>query len=302
MGSTAFTSAELTAIGERTSGKVRDIFDLGEELLMVSTDRISAFDHVLPVGIPDKGKVLTMLSVHWFELTSGIVPNHLISIDVKDFPAEVQDQRDVLAGRSMLVKKAEMFPVECVVRRYLAGSGYKEYKATGEVCGVKLPPGLKMADELPELLFTPATKATDGHDENIPFETMVGIVGREDAESLRDISLEVFRKASDHAEKAGIIIADTKFEFGRHASAPGRPIILCDEVLTPDSSRFWDKATYQPGASPPSFDKQFVRDYLESINWDKNPPVPDLPEEIVQGTRQKYMDIYKRLTGKNLEV
>jgi len=300
MGSTAVTHAKIANLSLTASGKVRDIFDLGDTLLMVSTDRISAFDHVLPVGIPDKGKVLTQLSVHWFSLTSDIVQNHLISVDSKDFPEVGPEQRAMLEGRSMLVKKAKMFPVECVVRGYLAGSGWKEYKATGAVSGVKLPPGLQLASKLPELIFTPATKATDGHDENISFDQMAEIIGRADAEKLRDLSLAVFRKASENAEKAGIIIADTKFEFGRLPGEEGAPIILCDEVLTPDSSRFWDRETYKVGISPPSFDKQFVRDYLESIKWDKNPPVPQLPEEIVQGTRSRYLEIYKRLTGRSL--
>jgi len=300
MATTALTHAELANLRPTSSGKVRDIFDLGDRLLMVSTDRISAFDHVLPVGIPDKGKVLTQLSVHWFALTSEIVPNHLISVDLADFPAAAKAERRKLAGRSMLVRKASMFPVECVVRGYLAGSGYKEYKATGAVSGVKLPAGLLLSSRLPDPIFTPATKAKDGHDENISFERMAEIVGRSDAERLRELSLAVFEKASAHAEGAGIIIADTKLEFGRLPGEPGEPIILCDEVLTPDSSRFWDRETYKPGLSPPSFDKQFVRDYLESINWDKNPPVPTLPDEIVQGTRRRYLDIHKRLTGRDL--
>jgi phosphoribosylaminoimidazole-succinocarboxamide synthase len=299
MASPAVTSAQLADLPRFASGKVRDIFDLGDSLLMVSTDRISAFDHILPVGIPDKGKVLTQLSVHWFSLTADIVPNHLISVDVAEFPPELKSQAEILTGRSMIVRKASMFPVECVVRGYLAGSGHKEYVATGAVSGVKLPAGLEMASRLPEPIFTPATKATDGHDENISFDKMVSVVGREDAERLRDLSIAIFRRASEQAEGAGIIIADTKFEFGR-SEEDDRPIILCDEVLTPDSSRFWDRETYRTGISPPSFDKQFVRDYLESINWDKSPPIPTLPDEIVQGTRSRYLDIYKRLTGQDL--
>jgi len=276
-------------------GKVRDIYDLGDHLLLVSTDRISAFDYVLPNGIPDKGRVLTGLSVFWFEMLAAVIPNHLVSIDMKDFPGSLQG-REELAGRSMLVRRADMFPVECVVRGYLAGSGYKEYTKTGSTSGVKLPPGLKMADRLPELIFTPATKAETGHDENISFETMVDIVGRTTAGSLRDYSLEIFRRGSAHAESRGIIIADTKFEFG---VVDGR-IVLADEVLTPDSSRFWDASTYRPGESPASFDKQFVRDYLESIDWNKKPPVPGLPEEIVEGTAKRYREIHERLAARPL--
>jgi phosphoribosylaminoimidazole-succinocarboxamide synthase len=293
------TSVQIPGVPRLGSGKVRDIFDLGERLLMVSTDRISAFDHVLPVGIPDKGKVLTQLSRHWFALTKDIVANHLITTEISDFPPELKAHAAVLAGRSMIVRKAKMFPVECVVRGYLAGSGHKEYVQTGAVSGVKLPKGLQMASRLPELIFTPSTKATSGHDENISFETMVSIVGKDDAVKLRDLSLAVFRKAGERAEAAGIIIADTKFEFGRLDGGRGE-IVIADEVLTPDSSRFWDRETYRAGISPPSFDKQFVRDYLESVKWDKNPPVPTLPPDIIEGTRRKYLDIHRRLTGTDL--
>ncbi|HZE89458.1 MAG TPA: phosphoribosylaminoimidazolesuccinocarboxamide synthase [Verrucomicrobiae bacterium] len=295
----AVTSVQIPGVKRLGSGKVRDIFDLGDRLLMVSTDRISAFDHVLPVGIPDKGKVLTQLSRYWFSLTKDIVANHLISTEVKEFPAEAQSQSLMLAGRSMLVHRAKMFPVECVVRGYLAGSGHKEYLKTGAVSGVKLPKGLDMASRLPEPIFTPSTKAETGHDENIPFETMVSLVGKADAEKLRDLSLAVFRKAGERAESAGIIIADTKFEFGRLDGGKGE-IVIADEVLTPDSSRFWDRETYRVGISPPSFDKQFVRDYLESIKWDKNPPVPSLPSQIVEGTRKRYLEIHQRLTGREI--
>jgi phosphoribosylaminoimidazole-succinocarboxamide synthase len=295
--SDAVTGIQLPNVPAFASGKVRDIFDLGDRLLMVSSDRISAFDYVLPNGIPGKGKVLTQLSTHWFSLTAGIVPNHLITADADEFPPELRPHAGLLAGRSMITHKAEMFPVECVVRGYLAGSGWKEYQATGAVSGVKLPPGLEQASRLPEPIFTPATKATDGHDENVSFAAMVSAVGREDAEKLRALSLRIYSTACERAESAGIIIADTKFEFGR---LPGGEILLCDEVLTPDSSRFWDRETYRTGVSPESFDKQFVRDYLESIRWDKKPPVPVLPDEIVQGTRSRYLEIFRRLTGRDL--
>ena len=296
----AVLRVDIPGVPHLGSGKVRDIFDLGDRLLMVSSDRISAFDHVLPAGIPDKGKVLTQLSRHWFAVTGDIVANHLITTDVKDFPQSVRAQAAVLAGRSMLVRKAAMFPVECVVRGYLAGSGWKEYQETGAVSGVHLPPGLTLASRLPEPIFTPATKAATGHDENIAFQKMVEIVGRADAERLRDLSLAIFKRAGEKAEAAGIIIADTKFEFGRLDGGRGG-IVIADEVLTPDSSRFWDRETYQIGISPPSFDKQFVRDYLESIRWDKNPPVPALPAEIVEGTRKRYLEIHRRLTGRDIE-
>jgi phosphoribosylaminoimidazole-succinocarboxamide synthase len=263
---------------------------------MVSTDRISAFDYVLPNGIPDKGKVLTQLSLFWFSQLTGIVRNHLVTADVAEYPEPLRRHADVLAGRSMLVRKAEMFPVECVVRGYLAGSGHKEYMETGAVSGNKLPPGLKMADRLPEPIFTPATKATTGHDENISFDRMCGIVGAQKAAALRDLSFAIFRKGMEVAEKVGIIIADTKFEFG----VIGGQIVLADEVLTPDSSRFWEASAWKPGSSPASFDKQFVRDYLESIKWNKQPPVPQLPAQISEGTAQRYRDIYQRLTGSPL--
>ncbi|MFQ5701188.1 MAG: phosphoribosylaminoimidazolesuccinocarboxamide synthase [Acidobacteriota bacterium] len=288
---------ELQGIKLYARGKVRDIYELNGNLLMVSTDRISAFDHILPNGIPDKGRVLTGLSLFWFETLRDVVENHLITADVDRYPALLHAQRSVLDGRSMLVRRVEMFPVECVVRGYLAGSGYKEYLETGAVSGNILPAGLRMADQLPELIFTPATKATSGHDVNISFDEMAERIGSEAAVRLRDLSLELFRRGSAVARRAGIIIADTKFEFGR---LDGR-IVLADEVLTPDSSRFWDAKSYEPGRSPASFDKQFVRDHLESIHWDKTPPVPALPEEIVEGTRRRYLDIYRRLTGGSLQ-
>ena len=293
----AMTTIDIPGLKRVGSGKVREIFDLGDRLLMVSTDRISAFDYVLPNGIPDKGRVLTQLSRHWFSLTSDIVGNHLLDAGGISLPSGLAPHAALLEGRSMIVRKAKMFPVECVVRGYLAGSGHKEYLATGSTSGVKLPPGLQLASRLPDLIFTPATKAASGHDENISFQKMEQIVGREDAAALRELSLEVFRRASGHAEKAGIIIADTKFEFGRIDEGG---IILCDEVLTPDSSRFWDREGYRPGISPPSFDKQFVRDHLERTGWDKKPPVPELPVEIVEGTRGRYLEIHRRLTGRDL--
>jgi len=287
---------ELQGIVLHSRGKVRDMYDLGDSLLMVSTDRISAFDYVLPGGIPDKGKVLTGLSLFWFDRLEDIVPNHLITAEVDRYPERLRRHAGILAGRSMLVRRAQMFPVECVVRGYLAGSGAKEYQETGAVCGIKLPAGLRLAQRLPDLIFTPATKAKDGHDVNIPFEEMVGLVGRDHAERLRALSLRIFRRACEIAEKAGIIIADTKFEFGLVDGG----VVLADEVLTPDSSRFWDASSYAPGTSPASFDKQFVRDYLESVKWDKKPPVPDLPGEIIEGTRRRYLEIHKRLTGREL--
>ncbi len=278
-------------------GKVRDNYDLGDALLIVSTDRISAFDHVLPNGIPDKGKVLNQISLFWFGLTAGIVRNHLIEHRVERFPEVVRPHAAALGGRSMLVTRLRMLPIECVVRGYLSGSGYKEYLKDGTVCGQRLPAGLKESDRLPEPLFTPSTKAVTGHDENIPFARVVDLVGAQVAEAARDLSLAVYRRACAHAESRGIIIADTKFEFGLQGSS----LVLADEVLTPDSSRFWPANLYRPGGPQPSFDKQFVRDYLESVGWDKNPPAPRLPGEIVEGTRSRYLDIFHRLTGRDLE-
>lgn len=286
----------LQGIKLHSRGKVRDMYDLGSHLLMISTDRISAFDYVLQTGIPDKGRVLTQISLHWFDVTREIVPNHLVTADVGRYPESLAPHAELLQGRSMLVHRAKMFPVECVVRGYLAGSGYKEYKETGSVSGVKLPAGLRLADRLPEPIFTPATKAETGHDENISFETMCEVLGKDDSIRLRDLSLAIFRRASDLALRSGILIADTKFEFG---VVDGK-IVLADEVLTPDSSRFWEAAAWKPGVSPASYDKQFVRDYLESLDWDKKPPVPGLPESIVAGTRSRYLEIFTRLTGRPL--
>ncbi len=291
---TDFPDLELFA-----SGKVRDVYQVGSEhLLFVATDRISAFDYVLATGIPHKGHVLTQLSLFWFEFLKDVVPNHLVSADVDGYPAEVKRYADQLRGRSMLVRRAEMFPVECVVRGYLSGSGWKEYKTSGSVCGIKLPAGLRESDQLPEPIFTPATKATSGHDENISFERMTQLVDPKDARHLRDLSLAIYKKAADYARQKGIIIADTKFEFGRTAAG----ITLADEVLTPDSSRFWPADKYEPGMPQQSFDKQYVRDYLEEIRWDKQPPAPALPPEVAQKTSEKYIDAYRQLTGRELDV
>lgn len=276
-------------------GKVRDIYDLGDKLLLVSTDRISAYDWVLPNGIPDKGRVLTQIAAFWFELLG--VPNHLVATDVDQMDLPDDCDREALRGRSSLVKKTEVVPVECVARGYLSGSGWREYRQSGTVCGIRLPEGLRESDELPEPIFTPATKATEGHDENISFEQMVEIVGADVAEELRTRTVEIFRRGVEHARTKGIIIADTKFEFGR---ADG-DLILIDEVLTPDSSRFWPADQYEPGRPQPSFDKQFVRDWLDGTSWDKNSPPPELPEEIVQKTRAKYVEAYERLTGQIFE-
>ena len=275
-------------------GKVRDIYDLGETLLIVATDRISAFDVVMPNPIPDKGMVLTQISRFWFEATKEIVPNHLISTEVEDFPETCRPYHEILAGRTMWVRKAEPLPVECVVRGYLSGSGWKEYQTRGEVCGVRLSEGLVESSKLEEPIFTPATKAEAGtHDENISFEQVVEFIGRERAEQVRAISISIYQRARETAEKKGIIIADTKFEFG----ISGGKLFLIDEVLTPDSSRFWPKDGYRPGGPQKSFDKQFLRDYLLTLDWDKAPPAPDLPQEIIEKTREKYLEALKRLTG-----
>ncbi len=275
-------------------GKVRDIFDFGDRLLLVATDRLSAFDVVLPTPIPDKGCVLTQLSLFWFDQLAGVVPNHVIS--TTEFPKELDAYADQLRGRSMLVRRTEPIRVECVVRGYLAGSGWKEYQTSSSVCGIGLPPGLVESARLPEPIFTPATKADSGHDENISFEQMAELLGRERSEQLRELSLEIYRRAAAYAEEKGIIIADTKFEFGELNGE----IIWIDEALTPDSSRFWPADQYAPGSSQPSFDKQFVRDYLERIRWPKQPPAPELPADVVAATTAKYRDVYQRLTGKEL--
>ena len=291
---TDFPDLELFA-----SGKVRDVYRLdSERLLFVATDRISAFDYVLATGIPHKGRVLTQISLFWFDFLKDIVPNHFITADVDKYPAPVRKYADQLRGRSMLVMRGDMFPVECVVRGYLSGSGWKEYKANGKVCGIELPAGLKESDQLPEPIFTPATKATTGHDINISFEEMCKLIDPEQSRQLRDISLKIYKKAADYARTKGIIIADTKFEFGTTPAG----ITLADEVLTPDSSRFWPAATYQPGKAQDSFDKQYVRDYLEEIRWNKQPPAPALPPEVARKTGEKYIEAYTKLTGRELDV
>jgi phosphoribosylaminoimidazole-succinocarboxamide synthase len=278
-------------------GKVRDIYEAGtEQLLIVATDRLSAFDVVMGEGIPGKGWVLTQLSCFWFEMFGKSFPNHYLSSKLEDYPSELQPFADQLEGRSMLVRKAEPFPIECVVRGYLAGSGLKEYRVTGRVCGIELPAGLSEGSEFDQPIFTPATKALTGHDENITWAETISIVGRETAQKLRDSSLELYSKARDYATGRGIIIADTKFEWGRR----GNDIILIDEVLTPDSSRFWPQQGYQPGKPQPSFDKQFARDYLASLHWNKQPPPPPLPPEVVEKTSEKYRQAYSLLTGQNL--
>ncbi|MBA4370287.1 MAG: phosphoribosylaminoimidazolesuccinocarboxamide synthase [Coriobacteriaceae bacterium] len=279
-------------------GKVRDIYDLGDRLLMVASDRLSAFDVVLPDPIPHKGEVLTRLSLFWFELLAGVVPNHLISADVADLPDRFAARADYLRGRSMLVKKARVHPVECIVRGYLAGSGWAEYQREGTVCGIALPAGLRESERLPEPLFTPSTKAVIGeHDENISFERAARIVGAETAAALRDAAVAVYSEAREHASSRGIIIADTKFEFGEVDGV----LTLVDEVLTPDSSRFWPAITYEPGRAQLSFDKQYVRDWLEASGWDKRPPAPALPAEVVEGTSRRYIEAYELITGRTFE-
>jgi len=291
---TDFPELELYA-----SGKVRDVYRLdNEHLLFVATDRISAFDYVLATGIPHKGRVLTQISLFWFDFLKDIVPHHVVTADVDHYPANVKKYAEQLRGRSMIVMRGDMFPVECVVRGYLSGSGWKEYKQSGKVCGIELPPGLKESDELPEPIFTPATKATTGHDVNISFEEMCKLVDPDDARRLRDISLTIYKTAADYARERGIIIADTKFEFGRTPAG----ITLADEVLTPDSSRFWPSDKYQAGKTQESFDKQYVRDYLEEIRWNKQPPAPGLPPEVARRTSEKYLEAYQRLTGRELKV
>jgi phosphoribosylaminoimidazole-succinocarboxamide synthase len=291
---TGFPDLELYA-----SGKVRDIYRLGNEhLLFVATDRISAFDYVLATGIPHKGRVLTQISLFWFDFLSSLVRNHLVTADVERYPAAVRKYADQLRGRSMMVVRGDMVPVECVVRGYLSGSAWKEYKTSGQVCGIQLPAGLKECDQLPEPIFTPSTKAVSGHDENISLEEMARLVGPELSRQLRDLSLQIYGKAAAYARQKGIIIADTKFEFGRTPAG----ITLADEVLTPDSSRFWPADKYQPGRAQESYDKQYVRDYLEETRWNKQPPAPSLPQEVARRTSEKYLEAYHQLTGHELEV
>jgi phosphoribosylaminoimidazole-succinocarboxamide synthase len=287
----------LSGLAPHRQGKVRDIFDLGDSLLLVATDRISAFDYVLGSGIPDKGKVLTQLSAFWFEKTANIVPNHLLTMDVREYPSEMRSYADLLAGRSMLVRKTIPVPIECVARGYLSGSGWKEYQAGGSVCGMALPAGLRESERLPEPIFTPATKAATGHDINVSEAEASNLVGHELIQRLRRLTLQLYNLGAAHAESRGIILADTKFEFGLTDT---HEIILIDEALTPDSSRYWPQDQYAPGGPQPSFDKQYVRDYLEQIRWNKQPPVPSLPDEVVIRTRQKYVEAYRRLTGKEL--
>jgi len=294
MGESVLLKTELPGLKHVSSGKVRDMFDLGSSLLIVTTDRLSAFDVVMANGIPFKGKVLNRLSEFWFNYLG--VAHHMITCDVDQMPAEVKKHKDILRDRSMLVKKADPFPVECVARGYLIGSGWKDYQSTGAVCGIKLPAGLQQAAKLEKPIFTPATKAVTGHDENIGFDVVAQTVGKDTAEKLRDLTLTIYGKGRTYAETKGVILADTKFEFGRVNGA----ITLIDEVLTPDSSRYWPKSDYRPGISPPSYDKQFVRDYLEEIKFNKKPPGPTLPENIVQKTSEKYLEAFRVLTGREL--
>lgn len=275
-------------------GKVRDVYDFGDKLLIVSTDRISCFDVVLPSGIPDKGRVLTGISLFWFDFIKNIILHHLISTDVDKYPPELKKYKSELEGRSMLVLKTKPLPVECVVRGYLSGSGWKEYQEKQSVCGISLPAGLRESDKLPEVIFTPSTKADVGHDQNIDQKSVEDLVGVDLADQLKKVSIDIYKSASDYALKKGIIIADTKFEFGIHNGE----MIIIDEVLTPDSSRFWPLGEYRPGGAQPSFDKQFVRDYLETLHWDKTPPAPALPEEIIKKTSEKYLDAFRKLTAK----
>jgi phosphoribosylaminoimidazole-succinocarboxamide synthase len=296
MPSPVVLETNLSGLTLARRGKVRDVYDLGDHLLIVATDRISAFDYILGSGIPDKGRVLTQLSAFWFDLLGALTPHHLVSVDVGTFPAEARRHRDVLEGRSMLVRKTDPLPVECVARGYLSGSGWKEYQQTGAVCGIPLPAGLTESARLASPIFTPATKAETGHDENISEARAGEIVGKDLIGRLRDLTLAIYERGVAHAEARGIIIADTKFEFG----LAGNELVLIDEVLTPDSSRFWPASDYAPGRGQPSFDKQFVRDYLERIGWNKQPPVPSLPDEVVMRTREKYLEAYRLLTGQEL--
>ncbi|MFN7995588.1 MAG: phosphoribosylaminoimidazolesuccinocarboxamide synthase [Bryobacteraceae bacterium] len=287
---------KLPGIETHAKGKVRDVYQVDGHLLIVATDRISAFDYILPTGIPDKGRVLTQLSIFWFDFLRDVTPTHFMTANVDEYPAALQQFRDQLEGRSMLVKRARMVDIECVARGYLSGSGWKEYKAQGTVCGIKLPAGLRESDRLPQPIFTPSTKATSGHDENISFDEMVSRVGVELATRLRDLTIEIYSRAAAYAETKGVIIADTKFEFG-HVDGQ---LVLGDEVLTPDSSRFWPADTYKPGGAQFSYDKQYVRDYLESIHWNKQPPAPPLPDDVAAKTSEKYCQAYEVITGKKL--
>jgi phosphoribosylaminoimidazole-succinocarboxamide synthase len=284
---------DLIGVERHGRGKVRDVYSIDGKLLIIATDRISAFDYILPTGIPDKGRVLTQLSIFWFDFLRDVTPTHFLTAKVEDYPEPLPQFRDQVEGRSMLVKRAKMIEIECVARGYISGSGWKEYRQQGTVCGIRLPAGLKESDKLPEPIFTPATKAQTGHDENVSFEHVVSLIGEDLAKRLRELTLDIYSRASRYAETKGIIIADTKFEFG----FVGEELVLGDEVLTPDSSRFWPAETYRPGGPQFSFDKQFVRDYLESIHWNKQPPAPPLPEEVAQKTGEKYRQAYSVLTG-----
>jgi phosphoribosylaminoimidazole-succinocarboxamide synthase len=287
---------DFPGVERHARGKVRDIYRVDDRLLIVATDRISAFDYILPTGIPDKGRVLTQLSIFWFDFLRDVTPTHFLTADVDAYPKTLAPYREALEGRSMLVKRAKMVDIECVARGYLSGSGWKEYRQQGTVCGIRLPAGLRESDRLPEPIFTPATKAQTGHDENISFEHMAELVGADLSDRLRRLTLDIYTRAARYAESRGIIIADTKFEFG----FVGDQLVLGDEVLTPDSSRFWPAESYRPGGAQESFDKQFVRDYLESIHWDKQPPAPPLPEEVAAQTGEKYRQAYAKLTGRQL--
>ncbi len=293
--SAVISQTDFPGLKLRGRGKVRDIYEVGDRLLIVATDRLSAFDVVLPTPIPDKGRVLTQLSLFWFEKLADIVPHHVIA--AKEFTGELAPFAATLDGRAMLVRRTEPLPIECVVRGYISGSGWKDYQKTGAICGISLPPGLRESDRLPEPIFTPSTKATTGHDENISFDQTVSTIGRPLAEKLRDTSITIYKRAAEHAAARGIIIADTKFEFGLLDDE----LIWIDEALTPDSSRFWPADQYSPGHAQPSFDKQFVRDYLERIGWNKQPPAPALPPDVVAGTREKYREAYQRVTGHSLD-
>jgi phosphoribosylaminoimidazole-succinocarboxamide synthase len=296
---TALLTSNLGATPLLGRGKVRDLYAIDDALLLVATDRISAFDHVLGTGIPGKGKILTQISLFWFEMMSQIVPNHLITANVQEFPPSLEPYAEQLEGRSMLVKRAAMFPVECVARGYLAGSGWKDYKSTQALCGIPLPAGMQDGSRLPEPIFTPATKSQDGaHDENIAYAEMENAIGAQDATELKRLTLAIYAKAAAHAESRGLILADTKFEFGRTPEG----IVLADEVLTPDSSRFWDASAWKPGGPQPSFDKQFVRDYLESIHWNKQAPAPSLPDDVAERTLSKYLEAFRLLTGRHLSI
>jgi phosphoribosylaminoimidazole-succinocarboxamide synthase len=299
--SIVITQTELPGIERIARGKVRDVYSisdkmLGDPLLIVATDRISAFDCILPQGIPGKGRVLTQMSLFWFDFLRDVVPNHLITASVNEYPAPLHAYRDQLEGRSMLVKRCRMEPIECVARGYVVGSGWKDYRKTGAICGITLPAGLLECAALPEPIYTPASKAETGHDENISFETTAKVIGEKTASLLRDLTLKIYGKAAAHAASRGIILADTKFEFGWHDGQ----LLLADEVLTPDSSRYWPADGYQPGGAQPSFDKQFVRDYLETLDWNKQPPAPPLPDEVILKTSEKYHEAYRRITGKEL--